>query len=752
MLYFEYYPFSKPLTPLTFFTYKVDVIEPKDAAMKSVLNSAVRYLNRSAGYGKGYYACADDTLLYTRREIEEGDLTRDYQGVGKTYIYRLIPQGKEVLSFTHAEIYESYLKQRSLKKLLLRQVPCSKNGGMERFYFLQDNKLISKFLYDYRNKHWVEKVSREGVRLLRQYDFSFRVLPDGHGYLCLDTRSQYESTFTIYDILKKNQGRKNSVVNTEVNFDCPLSFPMSGTLTDAAAVKNEKFRNSTTETLRDYYQKKYGKNPSRVSKFLKAIPEDDCVVYLKPHHKDEAFPVFASLVRPVMDTAYVASIDSSFSREAGVYTKRNMNRRIILDHCFIQDLGELPDTDGVEIIFHPVSAEELHYEAGCMPKPYLIAGNDVEFPAEQKEKNKIFRANVGYYRRARIIDKCLRIGILYTGDFDYTQFMKRLGPFLAMKKSYKPCRMPILDNSTDFSRFLRAIRNQNFDVLIMVLPNKNYARFDVYDLTKTKLSLLGVPSQMVQLRTAQKIIGGDEYSIQNVVMGCLGKLGAIPYVLRDMPGEVDLFVGLDVGMYRAGTHYPGCSVCVDAHGKLIGCYQPLLPQSGEKIEDATLERIFDEVLAAFEKEYGRRVKNIVVHRDGFSNERLEWYEEYFRRNNIRYTLVEIRKSGAPRLADNGIVGNNPLIGSVVYPNDQEAILVTTEPYKGMGAPHPLKIIKVAGELDIKTIAQQIYFLTKIHVGAKQNIRLPITTYYADKICKNLTYFPKDQFVYQLYFL
>ncbi|MGN8837201.1 hypothetical protein ACTNCI_09550, partial [Mitsuokella jalaludinii] len=48
--------------------------------------------------------------------------------------------------------------------------------------------------------------------------------------------------------------------------------------------------------------------------------------------------------------------------------------------------------------------------------------------------------------------------------------------------------------------------------------------------------------------------------------------------------------------------------------------------------------------------------------------------------------------------------------------------------------------------------KQIYYLTKIHVGAKQNTRLPITTKYADLICKNLEYMPKNQFLYKLYFL
>lgn len=112
----------------------------------------------------------------------------------------------------------------------------------------------------------------------------------------------------------------------------------------------------------------------------------------------------------------------------------------------------------------------------------------------------------------------------------------------------------------------------------------------------------------------------------------------------------------------------------------------------------------------------------------------------------------MRKSGAPRLADNRIHGNNPNIGSVLYHGNLESILITTSPNERMGAPNPIRIVKVAGLLDIETITKQIYCLTKIHVGAKQNTRLPITTNYADKICKNLEYIPKNEFLYKLYFL
>ena len=43
-----------------------------------------------------------------------------------------------------------------------------------------------------------------------------------------------------------------------------------------------------------------------------------------------------------------------------------------------------------------------------------------------------------------------------------------------------------------------------------------------------------------------------------------------------------------------------------------------------------------EILNSYEEKYGELPKNIVIHRDGFSRESLNWYEEYFGKYNINF--------------------------------------------------------------------------------------------------------------------
>ena len=53
---------------------------------------------------------------------------------------------------------------------------------------------------------------------------------------------------------------------------------------------------------------------------------------------------------------------------------------------------------------------------------------------------------------------------------------------------------------------------------------------------------------------------------------------------------------------------------------------------------------------------------------------------------------------------------------------------------------------------METVVQQILALSCMHFGATKKSRLPVTTYYADKICKNIDYVPEGKFGNRLFFL
>lgn len=63
----------------------------------------------------------------------------------------------------------------------------------------------------------------------------------------------------------------------------------------------------------------------------------------------------------------------------------------------------------------------------------------------------------------------------------------------------------------------------------------------------------------------------------------------------------------------------------------------------KKITTRILQDIFDQVIFAYEDRFGEMPKNIVIHRDGFSNEDDEWYKNYFAAKGIMYNIIEVRK-------------------------------------------------------------------------------------------------------------
>ena len=233
----------------------------------------------------------------------------------------------------------------------------------------------------------------------------------------------------------------------------------------------------------------------------------------------------------------------------------------------------------------------------------------------------------------------------------------------------------------------------------------------------------------------------------NLVLQILAKIGCIPAILdKPLPGNIDLILGLDVGMLERGIHYPGCSVMIDNQGRFLGMYAPNRAQSGEKIPTKLLKNIFDKSLNFYAKAKGSLPSRILIMRDGFSNEEDSFYETYFKERNIQYDIVEVRKNCGLRLAtgyvsSHGASFENPPTG-VCLVKENEGILVTTEGYYS-GAPRPLKIVHTVGELTIQEIMQICYSLTKIYPGSMQNIRLPYPTYVADRVCKSYDRIPHD---------
>lgn len=313
---------------------------------------------------------------------------------------------------------------------------------------------------------------------------------------------------------------------------------------------------------------------------------------------------------------------------------------------------------------------------------------------------------------------------------------------------------------TDYKRAARAIQKEgSVDIVIALVPDSADDE-NPYNPFKKTWAELNIPSQMITMKTARKFVEdakrgpkatGSKWYLQNIVLGILGKTGGIPWVVKEMPGDVDCFVGLDVATINKGIHVPACSVVFDRNGRIMGFFKLKTPQQGEKVSTEILQDIFDHVILSYEEAYGNKPRNIVIHRDGFNHEDEGWYAYYFVAQGIKYSIIEVRKNIYRKMLDESQTNMNPLAGSCIY-NDKEAYLVSTVMKNKKGSPNPILLEKSCGDIPIEDAITQVLYLTQLHVGSTQKMRLPVTTGYADKICKNLEYVPSGQVENKLFFL
>lgn len=94
---------------------------------------------------------------------------------------------------------------------------------------------------------------------------------------------------------------------------------------------------------------------------------------------------------------------------------------------------------------------------------------------------------------------------------------------------------------------------------------------------------------------------------------------------------------------------------------------------------------------------------------------------------------------------------NPTMGYCVY-NNNKGYLVTTDMKNKKGSPNPILVEKKCGDVSMAHILTQILYLSQLHVGSTHKMRLPITTGYADKICKNRDFVPEGKMDDRLFFL
>lgn len=732
------------LTPMTFYQYKL-IGKGKIDNVYQVINKA-KYAMHSSNYFKPVFIKND--MLYTLEEfkiipnLDEVDIKLNKSEVldieNNTYIY--------------SKVVEYYINSTLGKVKVL--------GKYSKYKTPNTDEIISNTILtrDLKNEF---KKSEKGFWLKRKFNIKPTVNKEGNVILFLSCSSDFSTNKNIYQMIKEGSDVIGlQVKNTWSNIKGNAVIEK---------ISNKKIHEPTTfgQSLIDYYiTRNQGK---RVEKFTEEDKNAN-IIEVKINNK-KIYEYIPHALVPIITREYLSNNDPKFSNDIESLIKMDMNYRYNTLKSFIDDIGVIKELNNLSFKKEYYSdVKSLGYSSGILKEPQLLGSKGII-------RNKINIFSNGFYKMPK---EQVKFGVIFPEGYkeasqktmraiyDFAidgKYHKEKNKYIAdhlMNICFKPDECIFesykLGDITEYKKTALKLKNyHNIKFVIAIIPNSSEDYIEnPYNPFKKIWAELNLPSQMISLKTAEIFKNSKDqtalYYLHNISLGILGKIGGIPWVIKDMEGNVDCFIGLDVGTREKGIHYPACSVVFDKYGKLINYYKPNVPQSGEIIQTYILQEIFDKILISYEEENGTYPKNMVIHRDGFSREDLSWYQNYFNNKEIKFNIIEVRKNTPLKIAgiDNKKISNPP-IGSYII-KENKAFVVTTDIKEKFGSPKPLKIEKTYGDIDMLTVLNQIYALTQIHVGSPKSLRLPITTGYADKICKTIEFIPQGVLDNRLFFL
>ncbi|MEL7406807.1 MAG: Piwi domain-containing protein, partial [Cyanobacteria bacterium J06558_2] len=275
------------------------------------------------------------------------------------------------------------------------------------------------------------------------------------------------------------------------------------------------------------------------------------------------------------------------------------------------------------------------------------------------------------------------------------------------------------------------------DLVLVFLPQSDRAKDDsggdsIYAWVSRRLLRRRIASQKIYEKTLRK---PPRMVFQNVVLGILGKLGNLPFVLAESLDIADYFIGLDVSRRKKKNGIGSINACASV--RLYGNRGEFIRYQIANDALTEGEEIPETVLQEFLPIKDFKNKKVLIYRDGsFRGNEINHLVAWGQAINAEFILVECAKSQIPRLHN---VSNkkleHPTRGLALFLSSREVILVTTQVSPTVGLPRPLRlrVRKEGSSVDIKTLVDTTLKLTLLHHGSLKDSRLPIPLFGADRI-------------------
>jgi hypothetical protein len=636
--------------------------------------------------------------------------------------YQLTSDGSfQILSVLAVDITAPRYR-RQLKQMLNQRISdffrsrCSRVDAYKREAFLE-----------------IVQISEE-IEAQRFLTWNLRIDSNNYVFLVIDYGNEYHSSFTL------DQRDLSSLLP-----DQPLVHTYDGKTCRyvrlAEFTVSEPIRDLGNISLLEYHRQK-GEVSEQV---LNAIPPETPAISVEynserpgntfigahiPHLLKKTFT--KDDVESTVFNAQVLSIDERFKRS-------------------IEQIEHLNNSGGISIPGINLTFNTTPYRAD--PQRNF---------AEQRQNNLDFGGGNFYsyptqgLKQRKVLEKPNQIDAIVfypeqnkTKQIDFENWCNRFKNFL---KSFEitlqlEYRSYILRNTIELQRKCRNL--QKYELAIMFVPDKekyiNEPKADPYPILRREFVKAMLPSQAIEGSTFRS--GFNDNIGYNLLLQILKKLGHSPWKLKHMPGYAQAFIGLDIGR-KDGVAVGVAAFIVSPEGRVIGWCWANFQAHRETFDISALRQIIFDLVNLYEAKNHTQLKHLVVHRDGyFQADELNLLDELMpelsQAGIEKLDAVEILKSGYSRAGEwNQKLQKweNPRRGWAWSISDDEVALMTTGKSEIKGGtnfvPRPIVVRRRLGDTSPGFLASQVYWLSEMHVGSTQTIRLPITTYYPDKAAED----------------
>ncbi|MDS0300923.1 hypothetical protein NDI76_19430 [Halogeometricum sp. S1BR25-6] len=709
--YLTLFPLGRNLATLTVYEYQIEAIDTFD-------QSPMQETYRLAAYLRKNNAAAV-THARTMTVIATSPLNTDLPGP-----FSLTSEQKTELKATDES------DRRKLERLLqqlLKDAVDQKQYRPDRI-----NRIVAR--------EPVIKGSNGLYEACRAYGLRLEILPTGNVFVGVEVRHHARSQVTLDEYIDRTGTAPADLAGTHVEHDPDhYDVPGSGTLEGFVETRfTDLLPDLGNQSLADWYEQKRripestlddlrAENPQLVE--IKYNPTDDETRIHVPH-----------LLRVAPRKEAVKAVAPVFHRQWDAAAKLLPDDRFSLSAEFIAHLDTLSEIDAT-IDPTPVGPSRSFFSATIDRSDNLLFGNGQTADVPSRGLG-----DYGIHERPESFHVHYLVPERFTPEFKSfrTQFENQLDRAKCTPDSVTYHEYQ-LGSALDYNEVTASLADASCDAVLAVVPAPdneficNGTIDDPYGEFKKAFGKQSTPTQMV---TAENL--DSQWVHRNTALGLIAGAGGIPWCVKDMPGDADCFIGLDATYDREKGQFLGASANVVLANGTVFVSKSQSLQSGETFDEDAIVDILKDIHREFVRRKGRSPAHIVIHRDGRLFEDAETILEPFDETDIEIDIVDVRKSGAPRAAlrMNESFQIDEKGRLFIEQGGDYGFLTTTgrpefDESAGLGTPRTLRVVRRAGDTDLQTLLEQIYWLSESHVGsAQRSTRLPISTYYADRCAEH----------------